>query len=104
MALVEVNHQYIRDMANAIESYCDVQDREMGKADTAIKTMLSSDWIGQDALTFGGQWEGVDSSDSTSKRFKESLQNYSKALKSCADAYQTVQEDVYNLASLLPRF
>lgn len=104
MAKIEVNHQDLRNMAKAIDDYIELQNREMANADGCIKNMLASDWIGQDALAFGGQWESIDAPDSTEKRFKESLKNYSSALKSCANTYQTAQEDVYNLSVLLPRW
>ena len=103
MAVIEVNYQALRNMAQAIETYCAEQDKEMSRADASIKAMLSTDWIGPDALDFGGKWEAVDTSDATAVRFRESLQNYGEALKACASAYQTAQEDVYNLAQLLPR-
>ncbi len=104
MALIQVNHQDLRNMANAIDNYCEIQERQMNNANASIKNMLTSDWIGPDALVFGGQWEAVDAPDSTEKRFKESLKNYSSALRACANTYQTAQEDVYNLAALLPRW
>ena len=104
MARIIVNHQDLRNMAKAIEDYCTLQERAMNNADASIKNMLASDWLGPDALAFGGQWEAVDAPNSTEKRFKESLQNYSNALKSCANTYQTAQEDVYNLSALLPRW
>lgn len=103
MAKIEVNHQTLRAMAAAIEEYCDTQDREMAKVDESVKNMLRADWIGPDALEFGGSWEGVDAKDSVAIKFRDSLQAYADALRSCANAYQDAQESVYNLASLLPR-
>ena len=60
MAIIEVNHKTLRDVADAITTYCDAQDREMRSADREIKSMLSSDWVGTDARQFGAKWEGVD--------------------------------------------
>ena len=35
---------------------------------------------------------------------RDSMNNYAKALKACAQEYQKAQEDIYNLASMLPRW
>lgn len=104
MAIIEVNHQSIRNAASAIDTYCEELNREMSKADSSVKNMLTSYWIGPDALEFGGKWESVDSASSTAIRFRDSLENYSEALKSCAHIYEEAQERVYNLASLLPKY
>lgn len=103
MAIIQVNHQVLRSTAKAIEEYCEIQDREMKQADADVKQMLRSDWIGPDAMEFGGKWEGVNSKDSVSKKFSNSLQAYSKALTACANAYQDAQETACNLAAMLPR-
>lgn len=104
MAIIEVNHQQLRTMAQAIESYCDLQNTEITKADTAVKDMLANGWNGEDALEFGAKWEGVDASDASSKKFCESLKKFSEALYACADCYRVAQEDAVNLANLLPRW
>ena len=103
MSIIQVNHQALRSAAKAIEEYCDVQDKEMKQIDSSVKQMLRNDSIGPDAMEFGGKWEGVDSENSVSKKFSESLRAYSKALKASADTYQDAQETAYNLAALLPR-
>lgn len=104
MAIIEVNHKTLRDVAAAIKTYCSAQDREMRSADSDIKSMLSSDWVGADARQFGGKWEGVDEKDSTAVRFRESLKNFGEGLSNCANEYQSAQEDTYNAASRLPKF
>lgn len=103
MAVIEVNHQVLRDVASAINSYCFKQDIAMKEADRDIKMMLSSDWVGEDATEFGNKWEGVDDSDSTAAKFRKSLRNFSEALEACANEYQTAQEDSYAEADKLPK-
>lgn len=103
MAVIEVNHQSLRNLAQAIDAYCDTQDREMAMADSGVKNMLASEWVGLDAMAFGGMWEGVDSGDSTAAKFRDSLENFADALRASASAYQKAQEDIYNLASILPK-
>ena len=103
MALIEVNHKVLRDVASAVTTYCSAQDREMRSADSDIKSMLSSEWIGLDAQEFGRKWEDVDASTSTSVKFRESLKNFGEALIACANEYQSAQEDAYNAANRLPK-
>lgn len=103
MAVIQVNHQVLRNTAQAIDDYCETQRREMKELDSAVKQMLRSDWVGPDSREFGGKWEDVDAKDSVSVKFRDSLRDYSKALKASANAYQDAQETAYNLASLLPR-
>ena len=104
MAVVEVNYEALRAMADAIDAYCENQKNKMSNLDGTVKDMLKTGFIGQDALTFGGKWEGVDSSDSTACKFNDSLKNFSNSLRAAAKVYQTAQEDIYNLAILLPRW
>lgn len=101
MARIEVNHQLIRELAESIDEYCEVHDKEMKKADNSVKAVLGSEWFGEDTVAFGRQWEGVDEADSVAGQMRKSLENYSEALKRAAKEYQTVQEDIYNLATLL---
>lgn len=101
MAIIEVNYQALRDTANTIDAYCETHDREMKKADSAVKQMLSGDWTGPDSMEFGGKWESVDSGDSASVQFRKSMESYSKALRACANVYQEAHESVYNMAALL---
>ena len=104
MALIQVNHKILRDVAAAIITYCSTQDREMLAADSEIKSMLTADWIGPDASEFGGKWEGVDDNNSTTVKFRESLKNYGESLNACANEYQSAQEDAYNAANRLPKY
>ena len=103
MALIEVNHNELRNVASAINTYCDKQDKEMRSADAEIKSMLSSDWLGQDAQAFGAKWEGVNANDSTTVKFRELLKNFGGNLAACADVYKKAQEDTYNAANWLPK-
>lgn len=103
MAIIQVNHQVLRAAAKEIEEYCEIQAREMKQLDADVKQMLRTDWIGPDAMEFGSKWEEVDSKDSVSKKFSESLRAYSKALKASANVYQDAQETACNLAATLPR-
>ena len=104
MAKIEVDHQYLRTLAEEIEDYCKLQNREMRAADTGVKAMLASDWNGQDALEFASKWEKVDDANSTTVRFRDNLQHFSEALAASADQYQRAQEDSYNQACRLPKY
>ena len=103
MSKIEVNHKKLREAASAITTYCTEQNRQMRDADSEVKSMLSAGWTGTDAMEFGGKWEGVDSDDSTTVRFRKALEEFAKALNACADEYQKAQEDAYNKASWLPK-
>ena len=103
MALIEVNHRILREVSSAITTYCTKQDSEMRIADQDIKYMLSSGWLGPDAQEFGGKWEDVDSNDSTTVKFRESLKNFAESITACANEYQNAQIDAYTLANLLPK-
>jgi len=104
MAKIEVNHQFLRTLAEDIDAYCKLQNREMRTADSHVKTMLADSWQGQDALEFSSKWEEVDDADSTTVKFRENLQGFSEALVACADQYQRAQEDSYNQACRLPKY
>lgn len=104
MAFIEVNHKKLREVAEAINTYCSAQDREMRSADSAVKSMLSSGWMGADAQQFGQKWEGVDNNGSTAVTFRESLKKFAKCLSACADVYQNAQADSYNEANRLPKW
>lgn len=104
MAFIEVNHKKLREVAEAIITYCSAQDREMRAADAAVKSMLFSGWTGADAQQFGKIWEGVDDNHSTAVTFRESLKKFAECLSACADAYQNAQADSYNEANRLPKW
>lgn len=104
MAVIEVNHKVLREVATAVNTYCTAQDREMKSADTDIKSMLKTDWLGLDAQEFGAKWEGVDGKDSTSSKFRDSLKSFGESLDACANVYQKAQEDSYNEANRLPKY
>ncbi len=104
MAVIEVNHKTLREVADAIKTYCSAQDREMRSADTEVKSMLSSEWVGLDAQQFGAKWEGVDENGGATVKFRESLKKFSEGLTACANEYQRAQEDSYNEAARLPKY
>lgn len=104
MALITVNHQTLRDVASAIRTYCDDQDKEMRSADSAVKTLLYTGWTGIDAMEFGKKWEDVDAVDSTAVKLKESLKRFADALDGCAEVYRQAQAESYSDASRLPRW
>ncbi len=103
MAKIEVNHRVLRDTATLIKNYCTTQKNQMRSADSAVFSMLSAGWGGQDAVEFTAKWEGINATDSTTVKFQKSLEAYADALTACADAYQKAQEDVYNKANWLPK-
>ncbi|CDX04944.1 Hypothetical protein DPCES_5058 [Desulfitobacterium hafniense] len=81
MAVIEVNHKTLRDVAAAVTTYCSAQDREMRSTDTDVKSMLSTDWLGLDTQKLGHKWEGVDDKNSTTVKFRELLKSSAKALQ-----------------------
>lgn len=103
MPLISVDHSFLIDTADNIKSYCDEQDKEMRAADSAIKAMLSKDWLGPDAVNFSAQWEQVDEESSVTVQFRKSLESFGEALRACANEYKTAQEDSYDEASRLPK-
>lgn len=104
MAVIEVNHQALRNMADAIEDYCESFYNEMRRADTGVQNMMAGGWVGDDAEAFKAAWENVYGKDTLPRKFCKSLENYGKALSAGAEAYKTVQENLYNMATLLPRY
>lgn len=104
MAVIEVNHQALRNTANAIEEYCENYYNEMRRADSGVQDMLSGGWVGEDAEAFTLAWDDVYGKDSLPRKFCKSLENYGKALGACAELYKKTQEDLYNLACTLPRY
>lgn len=104
MAVIEVNHQTLRSVADAVDTYCEAQDREMRSADSAVGAMLLTDWAGDDAREFGTKWNQIDSECAVTTQLKKSLKNFGNALRACASEYQKAQEDSYNAAYYLPRW
>ena len=103
MAVIEVNHQAMQNLADAIEDYCESFYNEMRRADTGVQNMLSGGWVGTDAEAFREAWDDVYGKDTLPRKFCKSLENYGQALSAGAAAYKKVQEDLYNMAALLPR-
>ncbi|MCL2082888.1 MAG: WXG100 family type VII secretion target [Oscillospiraceae bacterium] len=104
MALIEVNHSDLREVASAITKYCSAQKKEMNSVKSDIKDMLASGWKGPDAVGFGQKWDDVDSGDSTSVKFRESLKAFGEALDACAKEYESAQSKTYTAASWLPKY
>lgn len=104
MAVIEVNHKVLREVAQDIEEYCATQDAQMSKADQAIKDMFIADWTGEDAREFRNKWQAVDAKGSITITFRDSLLAFSKSLKACATEYQNAQADSYTEASRLPKW
>jgi len=104
MALIDVNHKVLREVASAITTYCTFQNREMRTLNTAVKTKLLTGWVGNDAKEFSLKWRDVTASDSTAVKFRESLESYSENLNSCAGEYEKAQTDAYNKANRLPKY
>ena len=46
MAVIEVNHQALRNLAGAIEDYCESFYNEMRRADTGVQEMMAGGWVG----------------------------------------------------------
>ena len=103
MAVIEVNHGFLREVASAISYYCTKQDLEMQFADSEIKSMLYSDWLGSDAVEFGKTWESVDDANSTTVKFRDSLKNFGESITACANKYKNAQADTYDAAHWLPK-
>lgn len=103
MAFIEVNHNTLNEVAEAVLAYCDTQNKEMKSAKSAVETMLLSDWLGIDALEFQNKWNGVDDVDSVTVQLRESLKSFAENIKNCANEYKKAQEDSYNEASRLPK-
>lgn len=98
---IEVNHQVLKNVADASSTYCAAQEREMSSADQEVKSMLGSGWTGPDAQAFGIQWEGVDASDSAATQLYNAMKSYGEALQACAELYRDAQAKAYNRARLL---
>jgi len=102
MAIIEVNHKTLREIASEITIYCSTQDKEMKAADVEIQSMLSSEWTGSDAREFRMKWVAVDSSKSQTVTLRESLKSLGESLTACANEYENAQAAAYNKANSLP--
>ena len=98
MAMIEVNHQALHTVAAAIGTYCSAQDREMRLADEKIKSMLATEWLGLDAMEFGGKWEAVDADGSKTVELREKLDFIRYIISTLANDYQNAQANAYDAA------
>lgn len=96
--LIRIDHSTLVDIANNIKAHYENQDRQMRTADAAVRSMLLKDWKGKDALAFAEKWDQVDKNGSVTAQLRQSLENFEKALRGCANEYKTAQEDSYNEA------
>lgn len=103
MALIEVNHQELRDVADAADEYCRQQESNMNKADAIVGLLLAVGWRGADADELKRKWSDVNSVGSASAQFRESIEYFGECLRSCAKEYQNAQADSYSEAYRLPR-
>lgn len=101
MALIEVNHQSIRNMADKIDEYCNLQTQQMNTLSKTVEATLLSKWTGPDADAYWQKWSEMDNSDSTAEVFRRNLDAYADALRACADKYQQAQAEIYNLSVIL---
>ena len=104
MAIIEVNHRTLRQVARDIETYCTTQESQMVIANSAVSSVLMSNWQGQDALEFRNKWSEVNVTGSVAATMRESLRSYAEGLIACADDYERTQAEVFNAASRLMNF
>ena len=107
MAAIGVNFKTLRSTAEGIKNFCLYQDDQMRQADFDIKSMLSSDWLGADALEFSKKWEGVYANGSQAAKLKNSLLEFGEFLMTCVSEYQKAQtraidEAITLRAALMP--
>ena len=103
MALIEVNHQVLKNVADAAEEYCRNQDSCMNKADSVVGGLLAGGWHGDDADELKRKWSEVNITGSTTVQFRETISYFGECLRSCAKEYQNAQSDSYSEAYRLPR-
>jgi len=103
MAVIEVNHKSLREVATAITSYCTKQDMEMREANNEVRSMLDSGFQGRDAADYERKWALVNANDSTAVKFRESLKNFGESLVACANEYENAQVESVNAAGFLMR-
>jgi uncharacterized protein YukE len=101
MSAIQMNFNTLRRVAKAIDEYCSYQDAQMRQADFDIKSMLSTDWLGDDATAFSRNWEGVNSDNSEAVKFRNSLLKYCELLAVSANEYRTAQKSAQNEATRL---
>ncbi len=98
MAKIDVNRRALKDAAAAIEKYIGVQDKQMKDADSEVKSMLASGWMGEDAMSFGRKWDDVDAKESVTTELRDSLDSFKNALLECEKIYSKAQEESYDQA------
>lgn len=102
MAIMNIDHQEIRRIADEADEYCNKQDTEVARAYTAVISLLIEGWKGKDADAFRNKWIEINVDDSVHNSFKKSVADYAERLRKCADKYQEAQADSYNEAQKLP--
>ena len=101
MAVIEVNHESIRNMASRIEDYCTTQRETMNSLNETVENTLMSAWTGLDAAEYGMKWSEMDNSGATVEKFRRNLESYADALRASADKYKQTQAEIYNLSVIL---
>ena len=104
MAIIEVDHKYLREVASACTAYCEKQDSEMRTADSEIQAMLTADWTGGDAREFRMKWVAIDSRTSQTVKLRNAVEALGENLTACADEYEKAQGEAYNDANHLPKY
>lgn len=102
MAIMNIDHQEIRRIADEADEYCNKQDTQVDRANAAVLSLLIEGWKGKDADVFRNKWIEMNADDSVSNSFKKSVADYAECLRKCADSYQEAQADSYNEAQKLP--
>ncbi|MGN0577025.1 MAG: hypothetical protein ACI4J4_00240 [Ruminiclostridium sp.] len=97
MPLIEVNHQLLREVAEAGKRYCEEQEKEMKTAKERVESLYYT-WRSADAAVFRSKWDDVDGEGSAAKGVKDSIKGFSDALNASAEEYRKAQEDSYNEA------
>ena len=100
---IKVNHNTLDTAANTIDEYIRNMDSKIGKANSAVTTMLST-WQGNDANEFKVKWDTVDDADSTHGMMRKSLESYASFLRNASSKYKNAQINAINRANSLPKW
>ena len=96
MSAIAVNTKALSDVTQGTKNYCSYQNDQMRQADSAVKAMLSSDWLGDDAKEFDQKWAGVCDKGSEAAKLRDSLLAFGELLADCIAEYRAAQETAIN--------